>query len=152
MPAIQTRPINNDPDFLAIQETVNRLMAPHGFPLVPYKGSATWLAGAGYPSRATETYFKLLYRGKGKPYVFGIRRGFAVSIEKLKSIQWPMDFVVMPATDVPFVGFNVPVGGVDVARQRVEKILSTLPEPNPALAISMNDEDDGDFDQQLDNL
>jgi hypothetical protein len=152
MPAIQTRPINNDPDFLAIQDAVNRLMAPYGFPLVPYKGSASWLAGAGYPSRATETYFKLLYRGKGKPYVVGIRRDFAESIEKLKSIQWPMDFVVMPATDVPFVGFNVPVGGVDVARQRVAKILGTLPEPDPAVAIPLEEGGDGDFDEQLNKL
>jgi hypothetical protein len=63
-----------------------------------------------------------------------------------------MAFVVMPATDVPFVWFNVPVGGVDVARQRVEKILRTLPAPDPSLAISLDDGNDAGFDQQLENL
>ncbi|MGA2031876.1 MAG: hypothetical protein ABSG68_06450 [Thermoguttaceae bacterium] len=152
MPAIQTRPINNDPDFLAIRDVINRLMAGYGFPLVSYKGSASWLAGAGYPSRSMETYFKLLYRGHSNPYVFGIRRDFAESIEKLKAIQWPTEFVVMPATDVPFVGFKIQTGGVDLAKQRVEKILKTLPEPNPAIAIALEESSEADFDQQLDEL
>ena len=68
MPPVQTRPINNDPDFLAVQDAINKLMAPYGFPLSPQKGSASWLAGAGYPGRSMETFFKLLYRGRGKPY------------------------------------------------------------------------------------
>jgi len=152
MPAIQTRPINDDAEFLKVQEAINRLMARYGFPLVTHKGSASWLAGAVYPSRSTETYFKLLYRGRGVSYVFGIRREFAHSIDKLKALQWPIEFTVMPATEVPFVGFTVAPGGADVARQRVEKILKTLPEPDPSFAIPLDGEDEADFDRQLDNL
>ena len=152
MLAIQTRPINNDADFLAIQDTINRLMAKYGFPLVFYKGSGSWLAGAGQQGRSMETFFKLLYRGRGKPYVFGIRRDFAESVEKLKTLQWPMEFVVMPATEVPFLGFNIPAGGADLAKQRVDKILKALPEPNPSLAINLDEGNDADFDQQLDSL
>ena len=152
MPAIQTRPINHDPDFLVVQDRINRLMAKYGFPLVQYKGSGSWLAGAGYPTRAMETYFKLLYRGREKAYVFGIRKDFEESVEKLKALQWPMEFVVMPATDVPFVGFNIPAGNAEVAEQRVTKILGTLPEPDPALVIPLEEGNDTDFDQQLENL
>lgn len=152
MRAVQTRPINGDPDFLAAQDTVNRLLAPFGFPMVARKGSASWLAGAGHRSRAMETFFKLLYGGPGKPYVFGIRRDFAESVPKLKAVQWPQEFVVMPATDVPFVGFNITVGRVDVATQRLEKILGTLPEPDSYLAISLEEDSDSEFDQQLERL
>jgi hypothetical protein len=152
MPAIQTRPIHGDADFLQIQEAINRLLARYGFPLVTHKGSASWLAGAAYSRRSTETFFKLLYRGRGVPYVFGIRRDFAHSIDKLKALQWPLEFAVMPATEVPFVGFTVPPGGADVTRQRIEKILKTLPEPDPSLALPLDGEDDTDFDRQLENL
>jgi hypothetical protein len=148
MRAIQTRPIDNDADFLATQDSINRLMARFGFPLVRYKGSASWLAGAGYPSRAKETFFKLLFLGKGKPYVFGIRRDFAENIEKLRGIKWPIEFVVMPKTEVAFAGFNIPLGGVEVARQRVEKILGTLSEPASSLAISLEEDNDGEFDRR----
>jgi hypothetical protein len=42
---------------------------------------------------------------------------------------------------------------VDVARQRVEKLLvKALPQPDPSLAIPLHGEDDADFDRQLDNL
>ena len=152
MPAIQTRPINDDSDFLTIQNAINRLMVAYGFPLVSHKGSASWLAGAGYPGRSTETYFKLLYRGIGNPYVFGIRKELAETIDKLKAIQWPMEFAVMPKTGVEFVGFKVQAGGVDLVQQRVEKILKTLPEPNAAWAIALEEVDEADFDRQLDSL
>jgi hypothetical protein len=152
MRAIQTRPINGDPDFLAVRDSVNRLLAPFGFPMVARKGSISWLAGVGHPSRAMETFFKLLYVGRGKPYVLGIRRDFAESIPKLKAVQWLMEFVVMPATDVPFVGFNIAVGSADVATQRLEKILGTLPEPDSSLAISLEGDNDREFDLQLQNL
>lgn len=99
-----------------------------------------------------ETFFKVLYAGHGKPYVFGIRRDFAESVPKLKTIQWPMEFVVMPATDVPFVGFNIAVGSADVATQRLEKILAALPEPDLSLAISVEGDNDREFDRQLQNL
>lgn len=152
MPAIQTKPINGDQDFLSMQDSINGLMAAHGFPLVQHKGSATWLAGAGYPGHEGETYFKLLYQGKGRPYAFGIRRDFATTIEKLQALRWPLEFAVMPATDVGFLGFQIPPGNVELGRQRVEKILGALPEPNPALAIPLDDGADGEFDEQLDKL
>jgi hypothetical protein len=152
MPAIQTKPINGDEDFLSMQEVFNRLMATHGFPLVQHKGSATWLAGAAYPGHEGETYFKLLYQGKGRPYVFGIRRVFAETIEKLQALRWPLEFVVMPATDVGFFGFQILAGSAELGRQRVEKILGTLPEPDPALAIPLDDGEDDAFDEQLNNL
>jgi hypothetical protein len=149
--AIQTRPIDGDPDFLAARDSVNRLLAPFGFPMVVRKGSASWLAGAGHPGRAMETFFKLLYVGRGQPYVFGIRRDFAESIPKLKAIKWLIEFVVKPATNVPFVGFNI-VGSADVATQRLEKILGTLPKPDSTLAISLTGDNDREFDLQLQNL
>jgi hypothetical protein len=152
MKAIQSRPIDNDADFLAIQDAINRLLARFGFPLVRLKGSASWLAGAGRPSQSKEVFFKLLYLGRGKGYVFGIRRDFAASIEKLREIRWPISFVVMPKTEVAFVGFNVPAEGMEVAKQRVEKILSTLPEPDSSLAISLEEGDDSEFDRQLQSL
>jgi hypothetical protein len=152
MRAIQTHPIDNDADFLAIQDAINRPMARFGFPLVRLKGSAIWLAGAGRPSQAREVFFKLLYLGRGKGYVFGIRRDFAASIEKLKGLRWPIPFVVLPKTEVAFEGFNIPVGGVEVARQRVEKILGTLPKPDSSLAISLEGDSDGEFDRQLQSL
>jgi hypothetical protein len=152
MRAIQTRPIDNDPDFLAVQDAVNRPLARFGFPLVRYKGSASWLAGVGHPSRTRETFFKLLYLGKGRFYVFGLRRDFAESVGKLKGVSWPIEFAVMPKTEVAFVGFKCPVGGVEVARQRLEKILSALPEPAPSLAISLEENNEGEFDRQLQNL
>jgi hypothetical protein len=152
MPAIQTKPINGDEDFLSAQEGINCLMATHGFRLVQHKGSATWLAGAGHPGHEGETYFKLLYQGKGRPYVFGIRREFAQTVEKLQALRWPLEFVVMPATEVGFLGFQIPAGNEELGRQRVEKILGTLPEPDPALAILLDDGADDAFDEQLKNL
>lgn len=152
MPAIQTKPINGDEDFLSMQENINRLMAAYGFRLVQHKGSATWLAGVGYPGHEGETYFKLLYQGKGRPYAFGIRREFAKTVQKLQALRWPLEFVVMPATAVGFLGFQIPAGNVELGRQRVEKVLGSLPEPDPALAIPLDDGAEGDFDEQLNNL
>ena len=86
--AVQSRPIDNDPQFLTIRDAINPLLARHGFPLLSYKGSASWRAGATDPNRSTETYFKLIYRGRGKPFIFGIRKDFASEIEKLRgSVQ-----------------------------------------------------------------
>jgi hypothetical protein len=101
---------------------------------------------------ATETFFKLLYVGRGKPYVFGIRRDFAESIPKPKTVQWLMEFVAMPATDVLFVGFSIAVGSADVATQRLENILGTFPEPDSSLAILVEEYNDREFDLQLQNL
>ena len=84
--AVQSRPIDNDPQFLTIRDAINPLLARHGFPLVSYKGSASWRAGATDPNRSTETYFKLIYRGRGKPFIFGIRKDFASEIEKLRKL------------------------------------------------------------------
>jgi hypothetical protein len=152
MPAIQTRPIDDDPQFLTVRDGINRLLARYGFPLVPYKGSATWLGGSACPHRSLETLFKLLYRGRGKPFVFGIRADFIKENEKLKLVQWPIEFSVMPKTDVMFAGFNVEPGAAELATQRVEKILKTLPEPNPALAIKLDGPTDADLDHQLESL
>ena len=135
MPAIQTRPIANDSDFFATRDAINPLMARYGFPLVPYKGSASWLAGAADPTRSTETFFKLLYRGRGKPYLFGIRRDYASGF-KLKSLRWPSEFSVMPSTGVIFWGSDVHPGDTDRVVQRVEKLLKALPEPDPSHAIA----------------
>jgi len=152
MPAIQTRPIANDRDFLALRDAINPLMARYGFPLVPYKGSASWLAGAADPARSTETFFKLLYRGRGKPYVFGIRADYASGFEKLKALQWPIEFSVMPTTSVIFRGFETHPGETDRAARRVEKILKALPKPDPSRAIPLNGASHDDFDEQLDAL
>src|SRR3989442_614761 len=124
MPAIQTKPFKKDPDFLLLLDALNRLMARHGFPLVRHTGSASWLAGPRFPGNEGMTYFKLLFQGAGAPAVFGIRREFAKSVQKLAALQWPMEFTVMPATEVPFVGFKIPAGNHELGRQRVEKILS----------------------------
>lgn len=152
MPAIQTKPIDKDPEFPLMLDAINRLMARHGFPLVRHKGSASWLAGPRFPGKEGMTYFKLLFQGAGAPAAFGIRREFAQSIQKLAAIQWPMEFTVMPAKDVAFVGFKIPAENHELGRQRVEKILGVLPEPDPAFAIPLDDEDDSDFDKQLEGL
>lgn len=152
MPAIQTRPVANDPDFLAVRDALNPLLARYGFPLVSYKGSASWLAGDTDPKRSTETYFKLLYRGRNKPYVFGIRKDFASSFEKLEALRWPVEFSVMPSTSVIFWGFDIPPGETELATRRVKKILETLPDPDPGLAIPLSNVSHVDFDRQLDEL
>jgi hypothetical protein len=152
MPAIQTKPIDKDPDFPLLLDAINRLMARHGFPLVLHKGSASWLAGPRFPGNEAMTYFKLLFQGAGAPAVFGIRREFAQSIPKLAALKWPMEFTVMPATDVAFVGFKIPAGNPELGRQRVEKIIGVLPEPDRKFVIPLDDEDDSDFDKQLEGL
>jgi hypothetical protein len=149
MPAIQTQPINNDSDFGLLLSAVNRLMARYGFPLVRHQGSASWLAGPQSPRNRGKVYFKLLFQGFGTPAVFGVRREFAQSVPRLAALQWPLDFTVMPATDVFFVGFKVPPGNHELVRQRVERILGALPEPDPAFGILLDEEDDSDFDEQL---
>jgi hypothetical protein len=63
-----------------------------------------------------------------------------------------MEFTVMPATDVAFVGFKISAGNHELGRQRVEKIIGALPEPDPTFAIPLDDEDDSDFDKQLEGL
>jgi len=150
--AVQSRPIDNDPQFLTILDAINPLLARYGFPLVSYKGSASWRAGTTDPTRSTETYFKLIYRGRGKPFIFGIRKDFASEIGKLRSLRWPLEFSVMPNTEVPFVGFEFPPDEADLATQRVVKILRALPEPDPRLAIPLHDSSIADFDKQLDEL
>ncbi len=152
MGAVQSRPIDNDPQFLTILDAINPLLARHGYPLVSYKGSASWRAGATDPNRSTETYFKLIYRGRGKPFIFGIRKDFASEIEKLRSLRWPLVFSVMPNTEVPFVGFEFPPDEAELAMRRVEKILKALPEPDPRLAIPLHNSSIADFDKQLDEL
>ena len=42
--------------------------------------------------------------------------------------------------------------GVPGREERVRKILGTLPEPDPSLAISLEEGNDADFDQQLEGL
>jgi hypothetical protein len=152
MPAIQTQLINNDSDFTLLLSAVNRLMARHGCPLVRHKGSASWLAGPQSPRNREKVYFKLLFQGFGAPIVFGVRREFARSIPRLAALQWPLDFTVMPATDVFFVGFKIPCGNHELGRQRVERILGALPEPDAAFAIPLDEEDDSDFDEQLEAI
>jgi len=154
MPMIKTSPISNDGAFFAVRDAINRVLARYGFPLVQYKGSTSWLAGAADPSRSTETCFKLLYRGRKKSYIFGIRKDFAFGFEKLKDLPWPMgeDFAVMPATTVAFCGFEIDPGGGELAAQRVEKILRALPEPDPDVAISPSRASYDDFDAQLNAL
>ena len=152
MRAVQSRPIDNDLQFLAVRDAINVLLARYGFPLVAYKGSASWRAGATDPSRSIETYFKLVYRGPGKPFIFGIRKDFASQNEKLGPLRWPLEFTVMPNTEVPFVGFEFRPDDADRATQRVEKILRALPEPDPRLAIPLGDISDTEFDKQLDEL
>ena len=106
MPAIQTRPINNDQDFLSVRDAINPLMARYGFPLVNYKGSTSWLAGVAYTDHSTETYFKLLMIEAAVSLMFS---GFTCRFperksRKLKVLRWPVEFAVMPTVDVIFRG------------------------------------------------
>ncbi len=121
--------------FLATRDAINPLMARYGFPLVPYRVRPAWLAGAADPTRSTETFFKLLYRGRGKPFIFSGYVGLCLGFEKLKSLRWPSEVSVMPSTGVIFWGFDVHPGDTDRVVQRVEKLLKALPEPNPSRAI-----------------
>ncbi len=152
MAAKQTRPIGGDKSFFTVRDALNPLLARHGFPLVQYKGSASWLAGTSEPGRAAETYFKLTYHGPNRPYLFAIRKDFASQFKKLHDLKWPVEFSVMPSTDILFLGFEVRSNEVEVAVQRVEKLLKALPEPTPEVAIPVHIDSHGDFDRQLENL
>ncbi len=153
MQAIKTIPFNNDRQFLEVQDQLNPLLARYGFPMVPYRGSVSWLAGPGGSERSTETFFKFLYRGRSKPYVFGIRKDFASDIGKLNDVRWPIDeFAVMPAVTVAFCGFEIQPGFGALAAERLAKILKALPDPDPELAIQLDGHDEKDFDAQLDTV
>ena len=60
-----------------------------------------------------------------------IRKDFIEDNEKLRSIQWPVEFAVMPKTHVLFAGFSVQPGSADLARQRVERLFLKRRFPHP---------------------
>jgi len=152
MSAIQTRPINDDAEFLSLAGRLNEKLARFGFPMVRYKGSISWLGGQFDPNRSTETFFKLLYRGLDRDFIFGGRLDFFAGYPKLSAIEWPTEFCVMPSVQVKFGGFEVATNDMGKANERLEKILALLPEPDPGIAIRIAEPSKPDLDTQLSKL
>ncbi len=94
----------------------------------------------------------MTYHGPNRAYLFAIRKDFAHQFDKLRALKWPVEFSVMPSVDVLFLGFEVHPGEVEVAVQRVEKLLKVLPEPAPEAAIPVHIDRHDEFDSQLGKL
>ena len=152
MKHIQTQPIAADQEFLDLASQVNESLARYGFCRLLYKGSVSWTAGKFDLQRTTETFYKLLYRGKHRTFLFGGRLDFYSSIPKLSEIVWPEVFSVMPSVSVHFGGFEVSREEFPTAIQRIAKILSCLPEPQPSQAVSQERKPLLDLDMQLEAL
>lgn len=149
---IQTSAVEGDPDFAAIRDRINLLMAKRGHVLVNDTGSSTWQFGAGYQSlMRRRTLFKLL-RLQGGAFVFAVRDDFLATIPKLASLSWPHHIAVKPHRAVAFKGFEIKRENPDAGILRVDRIIQSLPALDPSLEIKLSDDDaerDAEFDRQL---
>lgn len=107
----QTKPIDNDQEFLRISDWITRLLAPYGRSKVEYKGSHSW------QRKGLETEVKLAHYGPGD-CVFGIREGLLSEALKVRCSQ---RFPLPPNWYVPFAGRRV--SGLDSSLKWIQEFI-----------------------------
>lgn len=142
---IRPLPHHGNRDFLAAAADIERIMlAKLGLVRRDYTGSISWSA-----PNSKSVSAKLVFRGAGRPYVFGFRLDLIEAHERLRELlPFPLLFAVLPAPDVVFGGWNIAVGAVAPAIQRIQKIVARFPASASSPVMTADDE----FDRRLEAL
>jgi hypothetical protein len=123
MQVLRTVPFEGVTQVEKLARELDRIISRWGFRERVQTGSVSWVTRAG---RSFHTFFKLVHLGGGMMQ-FGLSKPVVRQNEKLKRVDWPTEFAVLPKARVVFVGFRI--ANDRSAINRVRMIMNAFGEP-----------------------